>query len=116
MDLIREIPIVNIGYVRGDNHPIKFRFKTFTGDIEKMFFTVKCEKKFLRLQKTLKNGIVLKEDGYYYIDFVPEDTNNIDCDLKMTYDIQIVTSGLKYTVQKGAFILEEDITTPDCEV
>lgn len=104
-----------IKFIRGDNHQIKFKFKTQIDIIDEIYFTVKCEHKYPRIKKSLKNGIELI-DGWYNIFFVPTDTDNIDCSLTMKYDIQLITGGKKFTVQKGDFILEEDITTPDCEV
>lgn len=106
---------MEIRFYRGDNHQEKFRFKTFTGTIDKIYFTVKCVNKYPKIQKRLGDGIELI-DGWYYITFLPSDTDKLSCDLKMEYDIEIIVSGKKYTVQKGSFILEEDVTTPDCEV
>lgn len=106
---------MNISFLRGDDHQEKFRFKNFTGTIEQVFFTVKCINKYPRIKKKLGNGIELI-DGWYYITFLPEDTDGLDCSLEMVFDIQIITDGKKYTVEKGTFVLEEDITTPDCEV
>ena len=106
---------MDIRFYRGDDHQEKFRFKTFTGTIEDMFFTVKCKNKYPRIKKRLGEGIELKDD-WYYLTFLPSDTDKLDCNLEMKYDIEIITEGKKYTVQKGSFILEEDVTTPDCEV
>lgn len=107
--------IENIEFYRGDNHQVKFQFKSFTGKIDEMYFTVKCEQKYPRVKKCLGNGIELIDD-WYNVFFVPEDTDGIDCSLTMKYDIQIITGGKKFTVQTGEFNLLEDITTPDCEV
>lgn len=106
---------MKIKFYRGDDHQEKFRFKTFTGTIENMFFTVKCADKCPRIKKRLGDGIELIE-GWYYLTFLPSDTNDLMCNLEMEYDIEIITGGKKFTVQKGIFVLEEDITTPDCEV
>lgn len=106
---------MGISFLRGDDHQERFRFKTFTGTIEQIFFTVKCINGCPKIKKKLGNGIEFIE-GWYYITFVPEDTDGFECSLKMFYDIEIITNGKKYTVKKGAFSLEEDITTPDCEV
>ena len=105
----------NIEFYRGDNHQLKFKFTTFTGVIDEIYFTVKCEQKYPRIKKKLKNGIELIGE-WYYLNFEPKDTEGIDCSFKMKYDIEILTEGKKYTVQKGDFVLLEDITTPDCEV
>ena len=107
---------MEISFIRGDNHQERFRFKDFTGTVDDLFFTVKCKNRYIRIKKRLNDGINLNDDSWYYINFEPADTDNLPCDIEMEYDIQIITSGEKYTVQKGAFVLEEDITTPDCEV
>ena len=104
-----------INFMRGDNHQVKFKFKTFTGSIDKMYFTVKCERKIVRVAKKLNEGIELV-DGYYVITFVPEDTNELMCGIDMIYDIEIIVNGEKYTIAKDKFILEEDVTTPAEEV
>lgn len=106
---------MNIQFIRGDDHEERFRFKTFNDVIEQIYFTVKNNMKFIKIKKKLNEGITLKNDGWYYLTFVPEDTDGLACE-EMVYDIEIITNGLKYTVQKGRFILEEDVTTPDCEV
>ena len=106
---------MNISFFRGDNHKVRFKFKSFNGKIDDMFFTVKCKNKHTRIKKRLNDGIT-QDSEWFYIDFKPEDTDNLPCNLEMTYDIQIIFEGEKYTIQKGNFVLEEDITTPDCEV
>lgn len=106
---------MEIKFFRGDNHQEKFKFKTFTGAIKEIFFTVKCENGYPRIKKRLNKGIELI-DNWYYITFLPSDTDNLPCDVGMKYDIEIIVGDEKYTVQKGDFILEEDVTTPDCEV
>ena len=105
---------MEIKFIRGDNHQVRFRFTNFEGNIEKMFLTVKCKNKYPRIRKKLNKGIVYN-DGWYYVEFVPTDTEWLDCS-EMAYDIEIVTGSKKYTVLKDRFVLEEDITTPDCEV
>ena len=106
---------MTIKFVRGNDHEVRFRFKTFTGKIEKMYLTVKCSKKYKRLQKTLGNGIELIE-GWYVITFVPADTNGIDCSLDMIYDIEIIVGGKRKTIKKDKFILIEEVTSPEDEV
>lgn len=106
---------MEIKFFRGNNHKARFRFTKFTGKPEKMYFTVKCSQKYKRLQKTLGDGIELI-DGWYVITFVPEDTNDIDCSLEMTYDIEIIVDGEVYTIEKNAFTLQEENTRPEDEV
>ena len=103
-----------IQFIRGDNHQVRFKFKTFTGVIDKMYFTVKCQLDRVRIQKKLGDGIKY-ENGYYTIFFVPEDTNGLMC-TEMRYDIEIIVNGETYTIMKNQFILEEDVTTPKEEV
>lgn len=105
---------MEIKFIRGDNHQIRFRFTNYDSGIEKMFLTVKCKNKYPRIKKKL-NESIFYNDGWYYVEFLPKDTENLECG-EMEYDIEIVTGGKKYTVLKDRFVLEEDITTPDCEV
>lgn len=104
-----------ISFFRGNSHQEKFRFKSFTGKVDNIFFTVKCAEKKVRIKKKLNDGIELI-DGWYYLKFVPSDTDELECNERMDYDITIIVRGEKYTVQKGVFLLKENITTPDCEV
>lgn len=106
---------MEIQFFRGDNKQVKFRFKNFTGKVDEVFFTVKCENKIPRIKKKLNNGIELA-DGWFCINFEPTDTDELECNQRMKYDIEIIFEGKKYTVQTGRFILKEDVTTPDCEV
>lgn len=106
---------MKIKFFRGNDHEIKIRFKTFTGELEKMYLTVRCEKGVKRLQKTLSNGIT-KENDYYIIKFIPEDTNNVDCSLNMTYDIKIIVDGKRKTIAKDFFVLDEENTRLEDEV
>lgn len=106
---------MDIRFFRGDDHKVRFKFKNFTGPIEKMYFTVKCTNGRPRIQKKLHNGIS-EDNGIYCIEISPSDTDNLPCTLDMVYDIEIITGGEKKTVAKGAFNIEEDVTTPDCEV
>lgn len=100
-----------ISFFRGNDHEVKFKFKTFTGAIEKMWLTVKCQQKIKRLQKTLGNGIELV-NGYYVVTFVPKDTDELPCDLELVYDIEIQTGGKIFTAAKNTFEVKEDVTTP----
>ena len=104
-----------ISFFRGNYHQIKFKFKTFEGTPEMIYLTVRCEKRYKQLHKRLGDGIELV-DGWYVITFDPEDTNNIDCTLEMTYDIEIVVDDKPFTIKKDKFILLEENTRPEDEV
>lgn len=105
-----------IKFFRGNYHQIRFKFKTYTGTPEKIYLTVRCEKGYKQLHKRLGNGIELVDD-WYVITFLPEDTNDIDCSLDMTYDIEIVVDNKKpFTIKKDKFTLLEENTRPEDEV
>lgn len=106
---------MDIGFFRGDDHKVRFKFKNFNGVIDKMFFTVKDANRRPRIQKRLDDGISF-DNGYYCIAISPSDTDDLPCSSNMIYDIEIITGGEKKTVAKGNFSLKEDVTTPDCEV
>lgn len=106
-----------IKFYRGDNHKVRFRFTKYTGEVEKMYFTVKDELRNVILAKKLGDGSFEKdEEGWYVIKFVPEDTDNLPFWKDLIYDIQIIVEGEKYTIKKDIFKLEEDVTRPTEEV
>lgn len=104
-----------IQFFRGNYHQVKFKFKSYTGDVNKIYFTVKCEERLVRIAKNLDNGIT-KDGEWYVITFLPEDTNDLSIGLDMIYDIEILINDKPFTIAKGAFVLEEDITRPTEEV
>ena len=95
---------MNIRYYRGDDHEIRFKFKSFTGKIDDVHFIVKDLNKSIKIEKKVGNGINLI-DGWYHIIFKPQDTINLD-DSKMIYDIRVIIDGLIYTVKRGYFKLK----------
>lgn len=104
-----------IEFFRGNYHETRFKFKTFTGIPEMIYFTVRCEKRYKRLHKRLGKGIEQVGD-WFVITFLPEDTNDIDCSLEMTYDIEIVVDDKPFTIKKDKFKLLEEDTRPEDEV
>ncbi len=106
---------MTINFVRGDYHQIRFKFKSYSGSIDAMYLTVKCEQKIPRIRKKLGDGIELV-DGWYVVTFEPKDTNEISCSLNLMYDIEIFVGDKPFTIMKDQFLLEEDITTPKEEV
>ena len=100
---------MDIKFFRGDFHQTKFRFKSYKGPIDKMYFTVKDSNRQVQLTKKLNDGIT-KEGDWYIITFLPEDTNELPYWLDMIYDIEIFIGETKpITVVKAAFDLEEDV-------
>lgn len=104
-----------IEFFRGDNYELKFKFKNFSGKVDMIYFTVKCQNGIKRIQKKLNDGIKFADD-YYIVSFEPKDTDKLPCSLNMAYDIEVIIAEKKYTVAKNKFILDEDITRPSDEV
>lgn len=107
---------MKIEFYRGDNHKVRFRFTKYKGEIEKMYFTVKDEVRNVILAKRLGDGSFEKDGEWYVIKFVPKDTDDLQFWLELTYDIEIIVQGEKYTIMKDEFKLKEDVTRPDEEV
>lgn len=106
---------MEIKFFRGDDHQTRFKFINYSGPIDTVYFTVRNDYRELAITKSLGNGIE-KSGDYYVITFTPEDTDKLSVFSEMTYDIEIIINGKKYTVAKDDFILEEDITRPTEEV
>lgn len=106
---------MEIKFFRGDYHQTKFKFKTYKGPIDKMYFTVKCEERVVRIAKKLDDGIT-KDGDYYVITFEPEDTNNLPGGITMVYDIEIFVNDKPFTICKDKFTIDEDVTRPSEEV
>lgn len=93
-------------FPRGDTQILKFKIVDNEGneckasDTDKLYFTVKKSSvsKKIAFQKTLKNGIEYKDDGYYYVTINSEDTANLSY-ATYGFDIQIKTdSGVVKTL------------------
>lgn len=107
-----------IEFFRGDNHQVKFKFKSYTGQVDKMYFTARDKNREVKITKSLGNGIT-KEGEYYIINFTPSDTNifeQIIDRLVLIYDIEVIIADETYTIAKDKIILEEDITKAEQEV
>ena len=107
--------------IRGDNETFKFQRKDQDGNIitqkpDKMYLTVKeniYQEKAL-IQKTLENGIRF-ENETYYVDFVPEDTDDLSFGTYV-YDIEVINENIKKTIEKGEFIIDGEVTHKENEV
>ena len=107
--------------IRGDNDVFKFKRTDMDGNVitqrpDKMYLTVKeniYQEKAL-IQKTLENGIRFEGDTYY-VDFVPEDTDELSFGTYV-YDIEVITEGIKKTIEKGEFIIDGEVTHKENEV
>lgn len=86
------------------NQPLdvaRFTCKTNFEDTENIF------------QKSIDNGITLDhvegEDYYYKVRIAPEDTEDLELG-KYYYDLQIEINGDVFTIMKGIFTLDYDVT------
>lgn len=107
--------------IRGDSKTFIFQRKDKDNNVitekpNKMYLTIKqneYEKQAL-IQKTFDNGIRFEEDTYY-VDFVPEDTDNLSFG-EYVYDIEIINGDFVKTIKKDTFVIESEITHKENEV
>lgn len=107
--------------IRGDSKTFTFQRKdkdknVITEKPDKMYLTIKqneYEKQAL-IQKTFDNGIRFEEDTYY-VEFVPEDTDDLSFG-DYVYDIEIINEDIVKTIKKDTFIIESEVTHKENEV
>lgn len=107
--------------IRGDTKQYYFQRKRADGTVitdapDSLYFTVK--KNYIDkepvLQKTL-NDMTLDDDGTYHFTIEPEDTDNLQYK-DYVFDIQVTADGVKTTIAKGSFVIEEEVTFAENEV
>ena len=104
----------DIEYTKGDSHQIQV---TDVGEVDRMYMTVKLSN-LVKIQKIFykdsrlgeSKGIELQEDGSYLITLDPSDTDNLKCNTKYNYDVQINVGKVKATIIKGQITLTEEVT------
>lgn len=105
-------------FPRGDTKAFKFKLTDSKGEelvlasTDKLYFTVKksSSSKKIAFQKTLANGIVKKDDGFYYVTINSDDTANLNYG-DYGYDIEIKTgTGIVKTLVIGSITLTEEYT------
>lgn len=115
---------MDLEFTRGDTKVFKFKLKDKNGEnlrlssSDNLFLTVKknAKSKERIFQKTIGNGIELKDDGYYYVTIFPDDTNNLNYS-QYGYDIEIKTStGIVKTLIIGSITLTEEYTHKEDEI
>ena len=106
---------------RGDTGAYKFQRHNADGEVimekaDEIYFTVKTNgyNDNVLIQKTI-DDMEFDEDGYYHFIIQSSDTDNLDYGTYM-YDIEVIQNGMKTTVAKNYFILEEEITWASDEV
>ncbi len=112
---------IDYEFKRGDTTNLKkFRITDKNGEVitlgttEQLYFTVKknANSSDVLLQKTIGNGIILGEDGYYHITIESTDTFNLDYG-DYQYDIELKSTSPKEivkTIIDGTITLTEEIT------
>ena len=111
-------------FTRGDTKVFKFKLQDSKGQnlklesTDKLYMTVKksANSTEIAFQKTLGNGIELKDDGYYYIRIDSKDTADLNYGT-YGYDLEIKTaSGIVKTILIGSITLTEEYTFKGDEV
>lgn len=111
-------------FPRGDTKVFKFKLQDKNGEelslsaTDRLFLTAKKNHKSTEVifQKTIGNGIELKDDGYYYVTIYPDDTNSLNYG-SFGYDIEIKTAtGIVKTLCIGSITLTEEYTFKGDEV
>ena len=110
-------------FPRGDTFLFKFKLKDkngeeiILGNTDRLYFTVKKNSKSTEraFQKTLANGIVYGEDGYYHITITSDDTATLNYG-DYGYDIELKTgSGVVKTLIIGTITLTDEFTFKEDE-
>ena len=105
-------------FIRGDTFLFKFKLKDKNGEeislssTDKLFFTVKRNSRATEraFQKTLDNGIVLGDDGFYHVTIDSDDTAELDYGT-YGYDIELKTeAGVVKTLIIGNITLTDEFT------
>ena len=83
-------------------------------DNEQLYFTVKTNPNSnqVLIQKTIKNGIYLEEDGYYHITLEPNETSKLNYGTYV-YDIELKSISPKLFVKtliEGTITLTDEVT------
>ena len=107
--------------IRGDNKTFTFQRKDKNKNViiekpDKMYLTIKENEyqKQALIQKTFDDGIRF-EDATYYVDFVPEDTDDLSFG-EYVYDIEIINGNIVKTIKKDIFVIESEVTYKENEV
>lgn len=116
--------VVDLIHTRGDTKYLILKLNYLSGETveynpnAKIFFTVKSNPNntdFI-LQKKIGSGIeYLDNIQSYRVKIYASDTSNMPLGIYY-YDVAVIIEDDEYTVTKGKFILEYDVTHPENEV
>jgi len=101
-----------LSMVRGDTFSFDVNFSEFEDKtIDGLFFTVKrkeFDKKFI-IQKSLEDGITTEAEYSYRVRVAPDDTRTV-IPGSYVYDLQVCIGDDVYTILKGNFSIQPDVT------
>lgn len=106
---------LNLEMTKGDTLSFGVQIYDLGQNLETAYFTVKTnydDEQYL-LQKSLNNGITLDhvagDDYYYVVRLAPADTEALELG-KYYYDLQIALNEDVFTILKGVFTLDFEVT------
>ena len=105
----------NLYLIRGDTLSFTFQVTGVTSNLTSAYFSVKKNIDDTRyaIQKTLSNGITKVTSDTnsvtYQVRCAPSDTNALN-DVNYVYDLQIGVGSDIYTILKGRFVVDKDVT------
>lgn len=106
---------LNLEVTKGDTLSFGFKLTKIKQELDTARFTCKTNFDDIEpiFEKNLEKGITLDhhdlEDYYYKVRIAPEDTENLELG-KYYYDLQIEINGDVFTIMKGIFTLDYDVT------
>lgn len=108
-----------ITFHRGDTANFHFHRSYANGTVimeraDRIYFTVKergkeAEPNFVLQKKN--TDFTFDEAGEYHFTITPADTNNLVFEKVYSYDIEVITGGVKTTIGSGDFVLKKEVTT-----
>ena len=100
----------NIKMIRGDTVSFGLEFDGLDQDLDTAFFTCKYNHSDeILFKKSLSDGITKDDDNYYIVRIAPNDTAGAEAG-KYYYELQIGVNGDYFTILKGVFEIEADVT------
>ena len=96
---------------KGDTLSFALEFEGLDQELTNVYFSCKEEtsSKVYIFQKSLQNGVTKINNSTYRVRVAPDDTKNIE-NGSYFYDLQISINGDVFTILKGKFIVEYEIT------
>lgn len=108
----------DIRHVRGDTLSFPFYVEGLNQDLESVYFTCRDganDNSEILFEKSLNNGITYMyydeetDTRTYLVRISPEDTKDLQSGTYY-YDVQITVNSDVFTIMKGRFILEQDVS------